>query len=59
MNNRLEEERNQELQATAQNEAKASSSDVKATVTAVEWNDEEIRLLIKGAKVIPVGTRNR
>lgn len=32
---------------------------VTATNVSAEWCDDEIKLLVKGVKVIPVGTRDR
>ncbi len=37
----------------------AASSTTTAEASSKEWCDDEVRLLVKGVKIIPVGTRDR
>lgn len=61
MESRMEEEARQqqekELQKAREMEKKEDRKEEK-TVSA-EWCDDEIKLLVKGLKIIPVGTRER
>lgn len=55
-----EELRQAQLKA-AQAAAAANVSNQNGTTTqkSTEWCDEEIKLLVKGAQLFPIGTRNR
>ena len=56
MNNRFEEEKNQELKASAKENIEKKETTQAASK---EWEDDEIKLLVKALKVIAVGTRDR
>ena len=39
--------------------SQASSNSTTVSTASNEWNDEEIKLLVKAVKIISVGTRDR
>lgn len=64
METRLEEEaRQQQLKHEAEKSGGADRKDEKKDGSdksvSAEWCDDEIKLLVKGLKIIPVGTRER
>ena len=57
-----EEQRQAQLkaaQAAAAAAANASNQNGTSSQKSAEWCDEEIKLLVKGAQLFPIGTRNR
>lgn len=56
LENRQEEKKAAASEPTKSTEEKASTS---AASQSKEWTDDEIKLLVKGAKIIAVGTRDR
>lgn len=63
METRLEEEaRQQQLKHEAEKsgaDRKDEKKDGSDKSVSAEWCDDEIKLLVKGLKIIPVGTRER
>lgn len=56
LENRQEEKKAAASEPTKSTEEKASTSTASQSK---EWTDDEIKLLVKGAKIIAVGTRDR
>lgn len=55
-----EEERSKSLLSNITNQtSQKSTNDSSSKTQTKEWNDEEVKLLVKGAQVIPIGTRDR
>lgn len=60
METKLEEEaklQKQKQEETATSDRKDDKKEEK--LVSAEWCDDEIKLLVKGLKIIPVGTRER
>jgi hypothetical protein len=63
MNNRIDDEKNQETKFNLENEIRIASEAAEAAAAkaaaAAQWDDDEVKLLVKACKVIATGTRNR
>jgi hypothetical protein len=52
-------EKSKTLLSNITNQNSKPESAAPAKVESLEWTDEEVKLLVKGAQVIPMGTRDR
>jgi DnaJ family protein C protein 2 len=52
-------EKSKTLLSNITNQNSKPESGTPAKVESQEWTDEEVKLLVKGAQVIPMGTRDR